>query len=61
MARTLTSTAWSPIMECELGLGFVAAGDAYAGSTVKLDSGAAAKVARLPFYDPARRLPRRAP
>jgi len=60
-AGTLTSTAWSPIMECELGLGFVAAGDAYAGSTVKLDSGAAAKVARLPFYDPARRLPRRAP
>jgi len=60
-AGTLTSTAWSPIMECELGLGFVAAGDAYPGITVTLDSGAAAKVARLPFYDPARRLPRRAP
>jgi aminomethyltransferase len=58
---TLTSKAWSPLMERELGLGFVATGDAYPGTTVTLDSGERAKVARLPFYDPARRLPRRAP
>ena len=57
----MTSKAWSPLMECELGLGFVAADDAYPGTIVELDSGVAAKVARLPFYDPARRLPRRAP
>ena len=57
----MTSKAWSPLMECELGMGFVAAGDAYSGTTVTLDSGERAKVARLPFYDPARRLPRRAP
>jgi glycine cleavage system aminomethyltransferase T len=48
-------------MERELGLGFVATGDAYPGTTVTLDGGERAKVARLPFYDPARRLPRRAP
>jgi aminomethyltransferase len=58
---TLTSKAWSPLMERELGLGFVASGDAYPGTIVKLDNGEAATVARLPFYDPARRLPRRAP
>jgi len=57
----MTSKAWSPLMERELGLGFVAAGDAYPGSTVTLNCGAVATVARLPFYDPARRLPRRAP
>jgi aminomethyltransferase len=58
---SMTSKAWSPLIECELGMGFVAAGDAYPGTTVTLDTGEAAKVARLPFYDPARRLPRRAP
>ncbi len=43
-----------------LGIGFVSARDADPGTTVRLADGARARVARLPFYDPAKVLPRRA-
>lgn len=56
----MTSACWSPLLERRLGIGFVTAEDAYAGTTVRLSGGARAQVARLPFYDPARSLPRRA-
>lgn len=54
----VTSTCWSPLLERNLALGFVPAGDAHPGTTVRLANGARAQVARLPFYDPARLLPR---
>lgn len=56
----MTSTCWSPLLERHLGIGFVSARDAHSGTAVRLSSGVRAQVARLPFYDPARRLPRRA-
>lgn len=55
----LTSACWSPLYERCLGIGFVNAEDAYAGTTVTLHDGIRARVARLPFYDPARCLPRK--
>ena len=55
----VTSSCWSPLYERCLGLGFVNAEDAYPGTAVRLHSGMRAQVARLPFYDPARLLPRR--
>ena len=54
----LTSACWSPLYERCLGIGFVNAEDAYPGTTVTLHDGTRAQVARLPFYDPARYLPR---
>jgi aminomethyltransferase len=60
-AATVTSRSWSPIFERELALGFVRSDCAYPGTQVRLASGEQAQVARLPFYDPARALPRRAP
>ncbi len=57
----VTSECDSPLFERTLALGFVAAEDAIAGSLVALQDGRAARVARLPFYDPARRLPRATP
>ena len=56
----MTSVCWSPLFERPVGLGFVANDDARPGATVTLGSGIRARVARLPFYDPARQLPRRA-
>jgi aminomethyltransferase len=55
---TLTSVCWSPVFERIIGIGFVNAEDAYPGTTVTLHDGTRARVARLPFYDPARYLPR---
>jgi aminomethyltransferase len=55
----LTSVCMSPIFGRIIGLGFVAAEDRYPGSRVSLGRGVRARGARLPFYDPARVLPRR--
>ena len=55
----MTSTCWSPLLERRIGLGFVNNDDAYPGATVMLAGGTRARVARLPFYDPAKSLPRR--
>jgi aminomethyltransferase len=57
----ITSRSWSPIFERELALGFVPSACAFPGARVRLAGGERAEVARLPFYDPPRRLPRRAP
>jgi aminomethyltransferase len=57
----ITSRSWSPVFARELALGFVPSDCAYAGTCVKLAGGERAQVARLPFYDSARMLPRRAP
>jgi glycine cleavage system aminomethyltransferase T len=59
-SAAITSTCRSPLFERNIALGFVHADDAYLGSSVRLAGGAHARVARLPFYDPARSLPRRA-
>lgn len=56
-----TSVCRSPIFGRLLGLGFVAAADRYPGTRVKLAGSGRARVARLPFYDPARYLARRMP
>ena len=58
-SAVITSVRRSPLFERNLALGFVHPEDAYAGIRVRLASGAPARVARLPFYDPARALPRR--
>ncbi len=55
----LTSETWSPIFERQIGLGFAAADDSASGTLVRLADGRLARCARLPFYDPPRRLPRR--
>lgn len=55
----MTSTCWSPLLERRIGLGFVSGDDARPGATVVLAGGTRARVARLPFYDPSRALPRR--
>jgi aminomethyltransferase len=57
-AAVITSRGWSPIFERELALGFVPSDWAYPGTQVRLAGGERAEVARLPFYDPARRMPR---
>jgi aminomethyltransferase len=59
-SAVMTSVCWSPLLERRLGIGFVTARDAHPGTTVRLGSAARAQVARLPFYDPAKFLPRRA-
>ena len=56
----MTSACWSPLLERRIGIGFVDAQSAAAGDTVRLGGGARARVARLPFYDPVKVLPRRA-
>jgi aminomethyltransferase len=58
-SAVLTSACWSPLLERRIGVGFVSAGDAGVGTVVRLGSGTRARVARLPFYDPPRALPRR--
>jgi aminomethyltransferase len=60
-AAVMTSACWSPLYARCLGMGFVAAADAYPGTRVSLSCGMRAQVARLPFYDPGRSLPRRRP
>ena len=57
----LTSEAHSPVFGRSLALGLVAGDAAAPGTSVALDDGRIGRVARLPFYDPARLLPRRAP
>lgn len=55
----MTSVCRSPLFERQLGLGLVRAQDARPGTRVELASGVRAEVARLPFYDPMKILPRR--
>ena len=55
----MTSACWSPLYARCLGIGFVAPEDVYPGTRLSLSSGIRAQVARLPFYDPGRSLPRR--
>ena len=55
----MTSACWSPLFERRIGIGFAAASDAAPGSSVALRGGGRARIARLPFYDPAKVLPRR--
>jgi aminomethyltransferase len=50
----LTSAARSPLFGRWLGMGYVDSSDRYPGSLVHFADGAAAKVARLPYFDPAR-------
>lgn len=54
----LTSAGYSPVFDRVLGLGFVAEEDRYPGTRVTLTSGDTAEVARLPFHDPGKVLPR---
>jgi aminomethyltransferase len=54
----LTSEAWSPIFERQLGMGFAPTSDAAPGTLVRFADGRLARCARLPFYDPGRALPR---
>jgi len=59
-AAVVTSTCFSPIFHAYLALGFVGPGDHYPGTRVTLGEELYARVARLPFYDPAKLLARRA-
>jgi aminomethyltransferase len=54
-----TSRLRSPIFGRELALGFVPAGAAAPGTRVAIADAEVGRVCRLPFYDPARALPRR--
>ena len=56
----VTSECDSPIFNRRIGLGF-ASSDAAIGSNVRLPDGRLCTIARMPFYDPSRRLPRAAP
>jgi glycine cleavage system T protein (aminomethyltransferase) len=55
-----TSECDSPVLHCRIALGFASSSLGY-GSLVRLADGRLARTARLPFYDPGRRLPRREP
>ncbi len=55
----LTSSRISPIFGRRIGLGFVTDADRHPGTRVEVAAGVSARVARLPFYDPAKSLPRR--
>lgn len=57
----VTSECASPTLGRRLGLGFTDAEAASPGTRVVLQDGRAARVARLPFYDPARKRPRATP
>ena len=59
-AGLMTSAAYSPLFSRILGLGYVNPADRYPGTRVTLAGGVPAIVARRPFYDPAKALPRRA-
>jgi glycine cleavage system aminomethyltransferase T len=54
----MTSACWSPLFERRIGIGFCAAGGHSPGSAVRLVGGGRGRVARLPFYDPPKALPR---
>jgi len=56
----VTSACFSPILHAYVALGFVSPGDHFPGTRVTLGEELYARVARLPFYDPAKRLPRAA-
>lgn len=56
----MTSAVYSPLLSRILGLGYVSPADRYPGARVTLAGGVPAIVARRPFYDPAKALPRRA-
>jgi glycine cleavage system aminomethyltransferase T len=58
-SAVMTSACWSPLLERHIGMGFVSSPDADLGTVVRLGSGARARVARLPYYDPAKVLPKR--
>jgi aminomethyltransferase len=60
-AARVTSESESPLLGRRLALGYVAAGDVTPGTRVAFGDGGRARVSRLPFYDPMRRLPRAAP
>lgn len=55
----VTSLCMSPVFARPLALGFVTYEDRYPGTQVALADGHSAEVARLPFYDPGKILPRR--
>ena len=57
----LTSQCYSPILSKTIGLALIDTGSANPGSRVYTDEGRRWRVARLPFYDPARFLPRHTP
>ena len=57
----VTSECDSPVFGRRIGLGFVAGTEAWPGTLVRLSDARLARVARLPFYDPPRRLPRARP
>jgi glycine cleavage system aminomethyltransferase T len=54
----LTSAAFSALFSRTLAIGFVHPEDRYPGTRVRLEGKAAARVARLPFYDPLKRVPK---
>lgn len=54
----LTSACWSALLDAPLGMGYVAYGDHHPGTAVRLQNGQVARVARLPYYDPPRVVPR---
>lgn len=54
----LTSAALSALFGRTLGMGFVHPEDRYPGTRVRLGARLTGRVARLPFYDPMKRLPR---
>lgn len=54
----VTSRVRSPTYGCELALGFAPADAASPGALVSIADAEIARVCRLPFYDPARALPR---
>ncbi|MGH8599967.1 MAG: hypothetical protein ACRET1_04840, partial [Burkholderiales bacterium] len=58
---TVTSAAWSPLFSRPLALGVVNATDHHSGTLVRLATGTTAITARLPFYDPAKIVPRQIP
>ncbi|MEW5708812.1 MAG: aminomethyltransferase family protein [Pseudomonadota bacterium] len=54
----LTSATFSALFGRTLAMGFVHPEDRYPGTRVRLGPGLTGHVARLPFYDPLKRLPR---
>lgn len=57
----ITSECDSPVFGRRLALGFVGADAARPGTMVETGDGRRARVARLPLYDPGKRLPRATP
>lgn len=58
-AARVTSECFSPVLGCHLALGFVDCPDETLGRIVYTQDGRRGRIVRLPFYDPARILPRR--